>query len=230
MDSKRTTPRAGGLTPIPLMLLATMALYLTASSLTINRSYHELRLQAFPPQTAGLLDLILMATCLIILLVGLLERSRVIHIYQLAALLFIPSILDRSRVDWPALFGIDGGMALFDSPLTDLDVLLIGCAVLGTFLFHRSAEQALSDRTFLLSLGSSRKDADDTTYHVLLIAAVNILVSVSVIVAMSLSLTVLVPWFDDHLGPHPELVLPIGLMVTVLIMIISKRYLSSRFA
>lgn len=214
--------------PLPQLLPATVALYLSASSLTINKSYQELRLLAFPPQTSGLIDLILLATCLIVITIGLLDRSRILHIYHLAAILFVPSVLGRSMVDWPSVLGIEGGLALFSSPLSDLEVLVVGCILVGTFLLHRHTEQSLSDRRLLISLGSSRKEADDVTVHVLLIVMVNILVSALIIVLVHLTLTAFVPVLRELFGAQPGLALPLGLLAMIAVVILTKRLIEGR--
>jgi hypothetical protein len=200
-----------------LLIPAAISLSLTALTLSYNAFFHQLVGSTQTSTGSSPLDLFVIGACLIVLLIGLLDRTKVTYSYLLAALLYLPSVLGLSKIDWLAALGIEGGMSAFANELSDTVLVVIGVVVLACLTLHWTAERQISIRAELRSIGAPKNEVDQAVDRMFINIIILIIAVGAVILVAWLAIEYLLDQLGGLIGYSPELAVLIGLIACVLL-------------
>ena len=154
---------------------------------------------------------------MIVLLIGLLDRTKVIYSYFLAALLYLPSVVGLSKIDWLAALGIEGGMSAFASELSDTVLMVIGVVVFACLTLHWTAERQISIRAELHSIGAPKNEVDLAVDRMFINSIMLIIAVGAIIVVAWLVIEYLLDRLGELIGFSPGLAVLVGLIASVLL-------------
>lgn len=196
-----------------LLLPAAVSLAMAGWSLASNDMYQSIDASIAGTGGSSPLGWFVGGACAIVLVIGFIDRSKIVHAHLLSALMFLPSLLGLSSIDWLTALGFPGGLSAFGSDLPEVALLSIGTVLLGSWTLHRAGERRLSIKGELLNLGAPREEIDRALDRLLLNNIIVIIMSIMSVVAIWWSINYLTEW---DLPTDPIIYVGLGLAAGLL--------------
>jgi hypothetical protein len=217
LTTKSSTEGAKRMAYRLLLIPAAVSLALTATSLSYNTFFDQMVGATQTSTGASPLDLFVIGACLIVLLIGLLDHTKVMYSYLLAALLYLPSALGLSKIDWLAALGFEGGMSTFASELSGTALLVIGVVVLACMTLHRTTERQISIRAELCLIGALKNEVDRAVDRMFISSIILIIAVGAITFATWLMIENMLDDLGELIGSSPGIAVLVGLIASMLL-------------